>query len=121
MAPIGVTRNRARKLAGALGSGALLVLALAPAAEAWTPEPATYKVGIQSNDPVEMSDGTILRANVYYPVDPTTGQAATGPFPVILTQTPYGRDNAVFSGLGAGYSAYLGSASATPVAASCWR
>jgi putative CocE/NonD family hydrolase len=104
MAPIAVKLTRvAWMLAGVLATGALL----APVASAWSPEPATYKVGVQSNDPVKMSDGTILRANVYYPVDPNTGQAATGPFPVILTQTPYGKDNAVFSGLGAGESAYL--------------
>src|SRR3954447_8764042 len=39
-----------------------------------------------------MSDGTVLRANVYYPTDPRTGRAAKGPFPVIMVQTPYGKD-----------------------------
>src|SRR5439155_9746802 len=34
---------------------------------------------------------TVLRANVIYPTDPATGQPAAGPFPVILTQTPYGK------------------------------
>jgi putative CocE/NonD family hydrolase len=28
---------------------------------------------------------------VYYPTDPATGQRAAGPFPVIMTQTPYGK------------------------------
>jgi len=34
---------------------------------AWSPEPATYGVVEQQNVPVTMSDGTVLRANVYYP------------------------------------------------------
>jgi uncharacterized protein len=39
-----------------------------------------------------MSDGTVLRANVYYPA--VNGQAAAGPLSVLLTQTPYGKDSA---------------------------
>src|SRR4051794_41582672 len=39
-----------------------------------------------------MSDGVVLRANVFYPTDPKTGEAARGPFPVIMVQTPYGKD-----------------------------
>jgi putative CocE/NonD family hydrolase len=85
----------------------LAAAAFAAPASAWTPGPAAYGVGTQSNDAIRASDGTVLRANVYYPTDPKTGKAAAGPFPVILTQTPYGKDNAVFSGLGAGESAYL--------------
>ena len=70
----------------------------APAAQAWTPEPATYGVGSQTNLPVTMSDGTVLRANVYYPTDPATGQAAVGSFPVLLSQTPYGKDQSSAGG-----------------------
>jgi putative CocE/NonD family hydrolase len=44
----------------------------------------------QHNVPVTMSDGTVLRINVYYPS--SAGKAARGPFPVLLTQTPYGKD-----------------------------
>nr|WP_237535958.1 CocE/NonD family hydrolase [Streptomyces sp. SID3343] len=36
-----------------------------------------------------MADGTILRADILSPA--TNGVPATGPFPVLLTQTPYGR------------------------------
>ena len=57
----------------------------------WQPEAAIYGVGKHADQPVRMSDGTILRADVYYPTDKTTGQPATGPFPVVLTQTPYGK------------------------------
>jgi putative CocE/NonD family hydrolase len=49
-------------------------------------------LGKQSNVPVTMSDGTVLRANVYFPTDPNSGQAASGNFPVIMVQTPYGKD-----------------------------
>ena len=52
-----------------------------------------------------MHDGTVLRADVYYPTNPATGSAATGPFPVLLQQTPYGKEayssDAAATGLGA--------------------
>src|SRR5205823_5021314 len=38
-----------------------------------------------------MRDGTVLRVNVIYPTDPKTGKVANGRFPVLLTQTPYGK------------------------------
>ena len=60
-------------------------------AAAWTPGPAIYDVAETSNVPVTMADGTVLRADVFYPVDRATKKAAPGPFPVILTQTPYGK------------------------------
>src|SRR5437764_1147073 len=62
----------------------------APAA--WQPEKATYGVGEHKNVAVTMSDGVVLRANVFYPVDPKTGAEAAGPFPVLMVQTPYGKD-----------------------------
>ena len=65
----------------------------APEASAWTPEPAQYGVGEETNVPVTMSDGTVLQTNVYYPTDASTGQEAAGSFPVILTQTVYGKDD----------------------------
>jgi putative CocE/NonD family hydrolase len=79
----------------------------APAASAWQPQAPTYGVGSQTNLPVSAADGTILRTNVYFPTD-KSGKAAPGPFPVILTQTPYGKDNGPFaSSLGAGENDYL--------------
>jgi uncharacterized protein len=70
------------------------VCAVAPhAAAAWTPERATYGTGTEENVSITASDGTKLYANVYYPTDLKTGEAAAGPFPVLLTQTPYGKDN----------------------------
>src|SRR5580704_8514573 len=80
-------------------TGALFTCAIAaPAASAWQPEPASYGIGSRTNVPVTMSDGTVLSVNVYYPADPHTGQPAPGPFPVILTQTPYGKDDASAGG-----------------------
>lgn len=58
----------------------------------WRPAAATYGVARQIDVPVRMADGTVLRANIASPTDPGTGQPATGPFPVLLTQTPYGKD-----------------------------
>jgi putative CocE/NonD family hydrolase len=60
----------------------------------WAPEPATYAVRWQMNVPVRMADGTVLRANIASPADPTTREPAAGPFPVLLTQSPYGIDAA---------------------------
>ena len=87
-------RHRAAAVAAVLAA----LAAAAPAAQAWSPEPATYGVGSQTNLPVTMSDGTVLRANVYYPTDAATGRPAPGPFPVILSQTPYGKDQSSAGG-----------------------
>jgi putative CocE/NonD family hydrolase len=89
---------RALRLLGALIVAAAALAVAAPGALAWTPEPATYGVGSQTNQAVTMSDGTVLRANVYFPTDPKTGQEAAGEFPVILTQTPYGKDTGAAAG-----------------------
>ena len=45
------------------------------------------EVLVQHNVPAEMRDGTTLLSNVYRP----TGEA-NGPYPVLLTRTPYGKD-----------------------------
>src|SRR4051794_23657643 len=75
----------------------LLLAALAQSAHAatpkpWSPEKPVYGVGEQKNVAVTMSDGVVLRANVFFPVDPKSGQPAAGPFPVLMVQTPYGKD-----------------------------
>jgi putative CocE/NonD family hydrolase len=103
---------RLRGLAAALAACVVpLCLALPAAAGAWTPEAPSYGVGVENNLAVTMSDGTVLRADVYTPTDLATGQPAPGPFPVILTQTPYGKSSANVAGaqLGglAGGSTYL--------------
>lgn len=72
-----------------LAAFACLLLAApapAPAAGAWTPydRPAQYATVVDSDVPVTMSDGTVLRADVHRPDAP-------GRFPVLLTQTPYNK------------------------------
>jgi putative CocE/NonD family hydrolase len=72
------------------------LILVAPAHAAWSPEPATYGIAEQHNVPVTMSDGTVVRADVYAPAN-ADGSPAKGPFPVVMTQSPYGKD----AGLGA--------------------
>ncbi|GBE67131.1 acyl esterase [Mycobacterium sp. MFM001] len=57
----------------------------------WTPGPAVYGHGVRHNVEIPMSDGVVLRADIHYPTDPDSGQPATGPFPVLLSVTPYGK------------------------------
>ncbi|HET6877313.1 MAG TPA: CocE/NonD family hydrolase [Jatrophihabitans sp.] len=57
----------------------------------WTPEHARFGTVSRNDVPVRMADGKILRVNVIYPKDPGTGKPAAGRFPVLLTQTPYGK------------------------------
>jgi putative CocE/NonD family hydrolase len=78
---------------------ALSVVAVGPVVSLVQPATAAaetgstvYGVAITHNVPIEMSDGVVLESNVYAPTDPATGEPAPGPFPVILTLTPYGKD-----------------------------
>ncbi len=62
----------------------------APApAPPWSPQPARYGVGSQLDQAVPAADGTVLRADVYFP----TGTPPGARFPVLLQQTPYGKHN----------------------------
>ncbi|WP_247195527.1 CocE/NonD family hydrolase [Streptomyces sp. GESEQ-35] len=40
---------------------------------------------------VTMDDGVKIAVDVAYPTDPSTGKRASGDFPVLLTQNPYGK------------------------------
>lgn len=62
-----------------------------PAGLASAPAPARYGVQVTRNLSIPLADGTILKADVFRPTDPATGKAATGPFPVVMSQTPYGK------------------------------
>jgi putative CocE/NonD family hydrolase len=62
----------------------------AGAPSGWTARPATYGVNVTDDVPVTMSDGTVLRVNVYRPAN-ADGTAVAKRFPVILTQTPYNK------------------------------
>jgi hypothetical protein len=61
-------------------------------AAVWTPERPAYGISEEHNVPVTMLDGTVLRANVYRPSDPSTGRPAPGRFPVVMVEAPYGKD-----------------------------
>jgi putative CocE/NonD family hydrolase len=85
---------------------ACLLLAALPAGATakrakWTEydRPATYDGIRDSNVPIRMSDGTVLRANVDRPDAP-------GRFPVLVIQTPYNKDAGIGAFL-AGPSSYF--------------
>lgn len=85
----------ARTCSLTLGVVTIAWLALpAPGAAAakWRPEAPVYGIGEHRNVAVKMPDGVVLRANVYFPTNARTGAAASGRFPVIMVQTPYGKD-----------------------------
>lgn len=67
-----------------------VVAASAAPGTGWKPEAATYGVGERTDVPVKASDGTVLSTDVYYPTN-SSGKQAAGSFPVLLTQTPYGK------------------------------
>ncbi len=62
-----------------------------PFTPSWTPRAAEFGVGVHHNVGVPMSDGVVPRADIHYPTVPETGQPAAGPFPVLLSLTPYGK------------------------------
>jgi hypothetical protein len=75
------------RLAGGVACVLAALVAAAPAcADTGYSRPEQYGIEPVTTQKVRMSDGTELAADVYYP----TGK---GPFPVILTQTPYGRSS----------------------------
>jgi uncharacterized protein len=92
--------RRAGLALAAVGAAALVGRAAArrdrkvipsPLAPSWMPGPAVYGVGVRHNVAVPMSDGVVLRADVHYPTVAETGLPAAGPFPVLLSVTPYGK------------------------------
>jgi putative CocE/NonD family hydrolase len=67
-------------------------------AASWTPQPAIYGTGSLLDQAVTMSDGTVLRVNVYFPTAAAGSKTpATGLFPVLLQQTPYGKAFIVYA------------------------
>ena len=46
-------------------------------------------MAVEADVSVTMDDGATLVANIGYPSDLATGERASGPFPVLLTQAPY--------------------------------
>ena len=81
--------------AALMGAGLVLVApapagAVTPVA-AWQPRPEDYpKTVTQSDVPVRMSDGTVLRADVVRPAD-AAGKAVETKLPVLVTITAYNK------------------------------
>lgn len=86
-----VTRNAVTRTSGAARPATVGDPTVSPMLPPWTAPPAQYGTGVRRNVAVQMSDGVVLRANVHYPTVPGTGQPAAGPFPVLLSITPYGK------------------------------
>ncbi len=62
-----------------------------PQTSSYDPGPEKYDHVAESDIPVRMRDGRVLRATVYTPTVKGTQTPAPGRFPVILVQTPYGK------------------------------
>lgn len=67
----------------------------------WSPPAAaSYGEATIKDQPITMSDGVTLSADITYPTDLNTGAAAPGPFPVLLELTPYAKDVPGLAGAG---------------------
>jgi putative CocE/NonD family hydrolase len=95
-----------------IGVGAILAAltggvaaAATPTGSGWSPGPATYGVVKETDVPVKMSDGTVLRADVYRPADLQTGKRAAGRFPVLLAMTPYSKGSSTTTAYASDYGA----------------
>jgi putative CocE/NonD family hydrolase len=80
-----------------------VIAASSAAGSKWKPEQAIYGTASTNDIAVDGAGGTTIRVNEIYPTT-ASGQPAKGPFPVLLTMTPYGK--------GQGGSSSPGSASA---------
>lgn len=56
----------------------------------WSVSAPAYGTVIETSVEITMSDGVVLVGDVSYPTDLGTGARASGDFPVLLTQNPYG-------------------------------
>ncbi|WP_262058961.1 CocE/NonD family hydrolase [Streptomyces sp. STR69] len=73
-----------------VAAGQTTATALPAHAATWEPPAATYAASAPVHTTVTMDDGVKIAVEVVYPTDPSTGARASGPFPVLLTQNPYG-------------------------------
>ena len=76
----------------------------------WTPEKAVYGTASTNDIAIKGAGGTTIRVNEIYPTT-ASGAPAKGPFPVLLTMTPYGKGQGGSSSPGS--AASPGGASAT--------
>ncbi len=56
----------------------------------WKPEKAVYGTASNNDIAIKGAGGTTIRVNEIYPTT-ASGKPAKGPFPVLLTMTPYGK------------------------------
>jgi len=56
----------------------------------WTPEKAVYGTASTNDIAIKGAGGTTIRVDEIYPTT-ASGAAAKGPFPVLMTMTPYGK------------------------------
>lgn len=73
-----------------VAAGRTTATALPAHAANWTPPAASYAASAPVHTTVTVDDGVKIAVEVVYPTDPTSGARASGPFPVLLTQNPYG-------------------------------
>jgi putative CocE/NonD family hydrolase len=78
----------------------------------WTPEQAMYGSASTDDIAVAGAGGTTIRVNEIYPTT-STGAPAAGPFPVLLTMTPYGKGQGGSSSPGSASSPATGSTNPT--------
>jgi len=92
--------------------GSVIAASAAPGSH-WTPEQAIYGTNSINDIPVRGADGTTIRVDEIYPTT-ASGQAAKGPFPVLLTMTPYGKGQGGSSSPGSAASPSSGTPTGGP-------
>lgn len=58
-----------------------------------------HGVAVSRDHRIILDDGRVLRADLYEPTDPDTGERLPGPFPVIIGFTPYGKSDSHIGGV----------------------
>src|SRR6202008_4197746 len=91
MAKVRLARRSAATVGTAGRKRAQRPRAASPLTPLWAPGAARYGVRLRHNVEKPMSDGVVLPADIHYPTNPETGEPAVGPFPVLLSVTPYGK------------------------------
>jgi predicted acyl esterase len=86
-----------------------VIAASAAKGSRWKPEKAIYGSASTNDIKINGAGGTTIRVNEIYPTT-ASGKPAKGPFPVLLTMTPYGKGQGGSSSPGSAASPSSGSA-----------
>ena len=78
-----------------------MIAASAAPGSHWTPEKAVYGTASTNDIAIKGAGGTTIRVNEIYPTT-ASGAPAKGPFPVLMTMTPYGKGQGGSSSPGLG-------------------